>query len=529
MANRTDPLAKQVHGSNPQFLIEKILRLRIYENRYWKEHCFGLTAETLVDRAVMLDYMGGSASHNVKPTPFVCLLLKLLQIQPTMDIVFEYIKQEDYKYLRALGAFYVRMVGRPAEVYRYLEPLLEDYSKLAKRSPNGWDLVHMDEYIDQLLTGELCCDITLPILPKRSVLESAGHLDPRASSLDVALQEESSTAGEAGEHTVVGPRAPGPAVRDFLLAATQSRTTEGPDSEADGADEDEEQDAEHHESCTCRSCTRRRAATGLSQEPALLSAHAVHTAPVVEQAPVEAARGQMLEDNNRTPALVAVLPAHVAVPARTSEPAQPQLQPRSTMSSTVLEGTRRSTSRLRSPRRSYRSRSRSRSRDRDRERYRRDERGYDRERYRDEDRGRDRHSRGRSRSRDRYMDDRDGNRGRHSSRGGEDSGGYREHGGHAQGRPGGQAHRDNTPPAASSAAATAGRRRNDFGEWVDHAGRPIRAGGSSASQGGPQGAAASSSTRGGGAAEAAAGTGPEEGSVEYWNAMRAKLGLKPLK
>ena len=47
MANRTDPLAAQVHGTNPQNLIERILRERIYANRYWKEHCFGLTAATL--------------------------------------------------------------------------------------------------------------------------------------------------------------------------------------------------------------------------------------------------------------------------------------------------------------------------------------------------------------------------------------------------------------------------------------------------------------------------------------------------
>ncbi len=52
MANKTDPTALSVHGTNPQFLIEKILRNRIYNNSYWKEHCFGLTAETLIGKFI---------------------------------------------------------------------------------------------------------------------------------------------------------------------------------------------------------------------------------------------------------------------------------------------------------------------------------------------------------------------------------------------------------------------------------------------------------------------------------------------
>ena len=38
---------------------------------------------------------------------------QLLQIQPEKEIVVELIKNEDFKYVRALGAFYMRMVGKP--------------------------------------------------------------------------------------------------------------------------------------------------------------------------------------------------------------------------------------------------------------------------------------------------------------------------------------------------------------------------------------------------------------------------------
>ena len=37
------------------------------------------------------------------PTEFMCLLLKLLQLQPEKEIIVEFIKNEDYKYVRVLG------------------------------------------------------------------------------------------------------------------------------------------------------------------------------------------------------------------------------------------------------------------------------------------------------------------------------------------------------------------------------------------------------------------------------------------
>ena len=44
-----------------------------------------------------LDHIGGTFGGNIKPTPFLCLMLKMLQIQPEKDIVVEFIRNEDYK------------------------------------------------------------------------------------------------------------------------------------------------------------------------------------------------------------------------------------------------------------------------------------------------------------------------------------------------------------------------------------------------------------------------------------------------
>ena len=45
MANRTVKDASSIHGTNPQYLVEKIIRTRIYDSKYWKEECFALTGK----------------------------------------------------------------------------------------------------------------------------------------------------------------------------------------------------------------------------------------------------------------------------------------------------------------------------------------------------------------------------------------------------------------------------------------------------------------------------------------------------
>jgi pre-mRNA-splicing factor 38A len=50
--------------------VEKIIQTRIYESKYWKEECFGLTAELVVDKAMELKFVGGVYVGNIKPTHF---------------------------------------------------------------------------------------------------------------------------------------------------------------------------------------------------------------------------------------------------------------------------------------------------------------------------------------------------------------------------------------------------------------------------------------------------------------------------
>lgn len=202
MANRTDKGAHTVKGTNPQYLVEKIIRTRIYESRYWKEECFALSADLVAKKAIELRFVGGIYSGNIKPTPFLCLTLKLLQIQPEKDIIIEFIRQEDFKYVRALGAMYLRLTAPSIEIYKYLEPLYNDYRKLRWMDTTGnFQITYMDEFIDQLLRKERVCDIQVPRLQKREFLEDQQELGPRVSALEEDLDAVSSSSEGSVKNT----------------------------------------------------------------------------------------------------------------------------------------------------------------------------------------------------------------------------------------------------------------------------------------------------------------------------------------
>lgn len=186
MANATIRDAISIHGTNPQHLIEKPIRYRIYSSPFWKEHCFALSASTILPYTFPphLTHLGGLVGLQ-RPSVFLCLLQKLLQIQPSKAIVNAYLSAKEFKYLRALTAMYVRMTYPAGEVYRILEPMLEDYRKLKWRDAGGgWSVVYMDEFVDMLLTEERVCDIILPRLAKREVVEVRDGLPPRISKLE---------------------------------------------------------------------------------------------------------------------------------------------------------------------------------------------------------------------------------------------------------------------------------------------------------------------------------------------------------
>ena len=62
----------------------------------------------------------------------------------------------------------MRLVGKPLEVYQYLEPLYNDYRKLRYQDPEGhYMLIHVDEVVDDMLRKDYLFDIALPRVPAR--------------------------------------------------------------------------------------------------------------------------------------------------------------------------------------------------------------------------------------------------------------------------------------------------------------------------------------------------------------------------
>jgi len=178
-----------IRGQDPALLMEKAVRDRITNSQYWLERCFGLNEATLCDRAVELTFVGGTYGAQQKPSPFLCLAFKLLQLTPPKEIILEYLNQPDFKYLTALAGFYVRLTFEAVEVYKTLEALLSDYRKLRRRTKTGFSLTFIDQFIDDLLTKERVCATSLWKLPSRQQLEDLDLLEPRISPLEDEIEE----------------------------------------------------------------------------------------------------------------------------------------------------------------------------------------------------------------------------------------------------------------------------------------------------------------------------------------------------
>ncbi|OAA60569.1 PRP38-domain-containing protein [Niveomyces insectorum RCEF 264] len=196
------------NGLNPATIMEKAVRERIVDSYFWKEQCFGVNEADIVDRVVdHVHYVGGTTGTAQRPSPFLCLAFKLLQLAPGDDVLQAYLAPggERFKYLRALALFYVRLTRPAADVYATLEPYLADRRKLRRRGRAGTTLTFVDEFVDDLLVKPRVCATSLWKLPQREDLEDLGKLEPRVSALgdiEAILEEEDEAEEKAREENV---------------------------------------------------------------------------------------------------------------------------------------------------------------------------------------------------------------------------------------------------------------------------------------------------------------------------------------
>lgn len=188
-------------------LIPGILRDKITGSRYWKEHCFALNTESLIDRAAELEFVGFSYGGYNRPTPFLCLLAKMIQLEPDIETLTAYLdfsvgnptnnsdkQKRDLRYFRALTLSYIRLVGKSHVVYRLLESNTSDYRSLVVLEPSGeFSKISVDEYIDLLLHPDNppVWGFIFPMLTKRATLVSRKDLGEYVSPLGSELGLES--------------------------------------------------------------------------------------------------------------------------------------------------------------------------------------------------------------------------------------------------------------------------------------------------------------------------------------------------
>lgn len=99
-----------------------------------------------------LKYVGGTYGRNQKPTKFLCLLAKTLQIKLDEEILIALITNEDHKYISLLGLFYLRLTGIPVKIYQLTEEFYSDYRKIVWINKNGQiEKNYFDEIAEKLL------------------------------------------------------------------------------------------------------------------------------------------------------------------------------------------------------------------------------------------------------------------------------------------------------------------------------------------------------------------------------------------
>lgn len=154
-----------VGGADSVTLVDKIVRERVFDSVYWKQYCFNVDLLSIQPLLCQLRFVGDGSS------PFVCLLVKLLQLVPDRQVVEFFIEQKQFKYMKCVFLLYFRIVYREFE---YLKAHLADYRRIRVKqgAGSGMKLYHVDEFVNDLLQDQFVCGISLPMIKKESKYDS---------------------------------------------------------------------------------------------------------------------------------------------------------------------------------------------------------------------------------------------------------------------------------------------------------------------------------------------------------------------
>lgn len=191
---------------NKANLIEPIVRHRIQDSVFYKQHLYLTNESTIIPIIIEhVQYIGGTDSMG-KPSPFLCCLLRLLELEPSSEIIMTaYLNQmgyNEFKYLTAITLCYIRLVHQSEDVYNTFDEYYKDLRKLryklktpkfdGQELPIHFELTYVDQWVDDLLEKERVIDILLPRLIPRQVLVEREVVKPRVYFVEEPGQESES-------------------------------------------------------------------------------------------------------------------------------------------------------------------------------------------------------------------------------------------------------------------------------------------------------------------------------------------------
>lgn len=186
-------------AANLSGLVEPIVRHRILDSLFYKQYLHLTNELTILPVIVQhINFLAGTDAMG-RPSPFICCLLRLLELEPSEEVVRMCLDQSQFKYLTALMLVYTRFAwpsSSQPQVYETLERYYPDYRKLRfqLKYPEVVDgrqlrfkISFIDELVHQLLTKERMFDIIMPRLKSRYSLEEAGEIQERVRTQELEI------------------------------------------------------------------------------------------------------------------------------------------------------------------------------------------------------------------------------------------------------------------------------------------------------------------------------------------------------
>jgi PRP38 family len=103
-----------------------------------------------------------------QPSTAFCLLLRLLTLRMTSQQLDATVKHTDSPYIRAIGFLYLRYVGQPEQIYKFIEPYLQDSEEFTIERPEQRDakIITMGSFVRFIFQSrDFYGQTTLPRFP----------------------------------------------------------------------------------------------------------------------------------------------------------------------------------------------------------------------------------------------------------------------------------------------------------------------------------------------------------------------------